>query len=107
MQEKIRGNHFSASGSPETMKTHEKLVSYYNRMETIRTACAYAASVCFAGIAMLLLIFQPPTLGPLALLAAAGLLVLAACLAGFTSLKMLFPAFQVRASFREENKNEP
>ena len=55
MKEDARGSHFSTSGSAETIKTHEKLVSYHNRMETIRTAWAHAASVRFAGIAAPLL----------------------------------------------------
>jgi hypothetical protein len=104
MAEKIRGASFSASGGQEIMKGHEKLVSYYNRMVTIRLCFAYAASVCFAGMATFLLIFPPLNQGQLAFLAAAGLLVLATCLAAFTSLTMFFPAFQPTASFREDAK---
>lgn len=95
MRAKIRGNTFWASGDTNTMNVHEKLVSYHNKMEMIRTVAAYGASVGFAAIGALLIAFAPESRSTAADIVAAALLVSALGLAGFTRFRAQLPGMKI------------
>jgi hypothetical protein len=81
---------FRARGA-EAIKIQESIINYSNKMWMIRTVSSYGASVAFALISALLIIWAPDSRTVAADIVAAALLLLAAGLAGYTRFAAKLP----------------
>jgi uncharacterized membrane protein len=77
---------------------HERIMNHRQNMTTARTIAAYLASLGFAVIAASLIESAPESRTTAANVAAGSLLILAAGIAGFTSLVAKLPAIDIRTS---------
>jgi hypothetical protein len=88
------GDEFHATGEA-AMVIQERIISDNNKMVTIRAFAPYLASVAFATISALLIMFAPNGRELAANIVAASLLVLAAGIAGFTRFSANLPGIRV------------
>jgi hypothetical protein len=82
--------------SAEAMKTQTEIVNYHNKMAMIRVVAPYGASVAFAMIAALLIIFAPDSRTTAANTVAGVFVVLALGIAGFTRFSAKLPGLEFK-----------
>ena len=79
------------------MEFPERIVHYHNKIMRMRVIVPYAASVSFALISALLIIYAPESRSTTANIVAGGLLVLAVGVAGFTRFFAKPPGMEIKA----------
>jgi hypothetical protein len=77
------------------MIIQERIISDNNKMVTIRAFAPYLASVAFAAISALLIMFAPTGREVAANIVAASLLVMAMGIAGFTRFSANLPGMKI------------
>ena len=93
---------FEAHGA-EAMAAQVEILKEHNRNRTIQSVAGYAASVGFAAISAVLILFAPADRVIAADLVAAAFLALAVGLAGFTRFKAKAPGVEMSADRPRSN----